>query len=457
MHGDSRLLLRAAMHTMLALLLMWICAPALPLDKVLGFGFTPEYLRIAEGIAETGHYQARLAEGVYLDAVYREPLYPFALAWILKHGGDFTLLQAAQRIAMAVALAIWGLFAHRRFGRLAAGLYYLLVASSVLPHFYTTLLYPYAFQFLLIGGGIRLLLAAAERGRTGYAAAAGLALGAACYERAAYMLLPACLAVLLLLFQRRPRFPWPAAAALVLASVAAIAPWLARNARHDVRGMHQRMGYQLGFTYGHLLQDPRTDLEREYRDSVAVFAGTFETYDANDQGTFHFMVHQVRQQGLSYPEADRLVADLLRPVLRSHPGAVIRNVVNNGLFFPSRLAGGELGRFRPYTYGWSPMRFYQRYAQRFVPTVADFLLLALVLTSAWRLRGTEWSFVLLALGTALYTLGVVGGIGTLDPRYRGAADALWYVLAAAQLAHWAGRLRSPTAPDRVPARPAGAC
>jgi len=416
-------------HIAVAALVVYLGAPSIALDKVVSFGFTPEYLRIAEGIVETGRYVARLSEGVYLDAVYREPLFPYVAAWCTRHGQPWQVLLLMQKACLALSLGLWGYLGARRLGISAAVCMYACVLMSTVPLFYAGLLYPYAFQFLLITGASLLLLRAVERNSWLAGALAGLLAGAACYERAAYSLLPPFLAAMLWLFRRSPRTPLIPLLAWMIVSFLVIQPWVSRNRQAGVSGMHQRMGYQLGFTYGHLPAAGASGDQAEFTAALQRHRDELGTFDANDVGTFDFLLQKVFHGGLTYAEADQLVSALMLERIKQHPGAVMKNVANNLLYFPSRLGNVELARFLPHSYGRSAMQYYDKFAIRHVPTLADFALLGLALFGAWRLRRQETALVLIGLGLAFYTLGVVAPIGLMEPRYRGAADAILYLLA----------------------------
>ena len=206
---------------------------------IYNFGFTAQYLAIANSTAALHRYSERLlppaplasttpvastvpvastapfaspakssppAQGKLITEVQREPLYPAALIFI-RHvlHVKYDYLHDFQLLAMIAALGLWGRLALREFGRCATISLYVLTLLCPIPAFYTWMLYPYSFQFFLVTLGAYLLVDAVRGGGIWTWIGAGVALGIAPYERGAYLALPIFMAVALLVVRKRFR------------------------------------------------------------------------------------------------------------------------------------------------------------------------------------------------------------------------------------------------------------
>jgi Dolichyl-phosphate-mannose-protein mannosyltransferase len=157
------------------------------------------------------------------------PGYAILLAAILKFSDDpQPALWFIQLVGDALAAVLVFLIAAELLPLLAALIGGLLVALS--PHlaYYSLILTPDSLAALLLLAGVYLLVRATRRPRLATVICAGAAVGLSCWLRAnAQALAPLLGLLMLLLFDRRRG--WRYAAALLLATVAVIAPITIRN------------------------------------------------------------------------------------------------------------------------------------------------------------------------------------------------------------------------------------
>jgi hypothetical protein len=222
-------------------------APAhFPPEKTLTFGFTPTYTEIAEASLASGRYSGRSTGVVGSndrigDEVQREPLYSAALVAMVKVGRSCLARLPYQRLAVAFTLYLWGLFAARNFGRAVMAAMFLLEIYAPASGFYVAVLYPYAFQFLLITCGTLATIRSLQTGRWHWFGVAGIVQRLACHERGAYLLLPLATgsaAVLLPLGGRRYVFH----SIIMVVAAAVVSPWLRRSSRYGRSGADGMLG-----------------------------------------------------------------------------------------------------------------------------------------------------------------------------------------------------------------------
>jgi hypothetical protein len=439
---------------LLALLWMLVAPARFRTETVPEFGFTYTYTQIADASLATGRYSGTLSGASnrnydspkIRDEVQREPLYPAALILLGKLGRPYTDILPFQRLAVAIALYLWGVFAARNFGRyVMAGMFFLETYAPA-PGFYVSVIYPYAFQFLLITCA---MLAAIQGLRTGswpWFLASGVAHGLACYERGAYILLPVAVAAGVLVLRPRPR-QTRQLGLMIVATALVVSPWLIRSARFGQTGMNGMLGYALGFSYGHLPSAEDTPFIREYDQSVSD--------RGNDAGTIGFMARVADRENISLPDVDRRVVRLVLKKMIHNPLGVIKVLALNVASLPARLTGVENSRFVASGYDRDPATYTRLYLFRRTPTIPDIIFFALAILALLEgIRQQSPAAIVVAL-TFVYTCLFICLLVYSDPRYRGAAEPALLVFACAKIQdlikqrRWPPRLWTPNARTRL--------
>ncbi len=431
----------------LLLVLAWGASNFILFPKsLLDFGFTPDYLKVASDTEESGRYTVRLPNylgrvdlaklpsgiGALISGktktiyeVQREPLYPFVLILIRHVTHDYTDIVWLQLLCMLLSLYMWGMFVLTRFGWKAGVVFFILLFLSTTMQFYISVLYPYAFQFLFITAATLALIQALENSRRMAYLVAGIAMGAAIYERGAYLALPYVLTGLLLLVAKRIHIKRRDLLLLPISSTLLIAPWIIRNYRLGTTGMNQMLGYTLGITYGDLVNNPGDPFSMTYESFVSSL-GT-------DEGSTNFIESQVLIGDKSYSWVDQHLASVVIKSMAGHYRLVIARIVHEMTLFPSRLVTFDLGKYQHVNLE-SPWDFYFVYVSRSAPSALDWIVFALSLCGllSGLVKGRPDAVVF--YGILFYTFFVSTTIIQFDPRYRGALDPILYALSGKAVA-----------------------
>lgn len=402
-----------------------------PKERLLQFGFTPAFTRIADVSLSEGRYATRLtkyanrptaADNILIDEVQREPLYPAALMLFKYFAKDYSFLVWLQLLCMIISLYLWGSFSFNRFGWPATIGFFLLMFGASAPMLYTSVLYPYTFAFLFITNALLLLSKGIDSRRVIHFVLAGLCLGGAIYERGVYLLFPAFVFVFLFALCKplgtRKLHLW----VFIISAYLLVAPWLLRNYLIGVYGMNQMAGYALGYTYGYLPGGESSDYKFRYERYIR--------HRGTDGGTLFFIGDEVLVGNGSYQLNDKKVAALVFKKIKANPKFVAKIIFKNLRYFPCRLLNADRGKFSPRTFDSDPMTFYRRYACRYKPTFFDFITLSLALLGLCVGLRQLQPFAIIGGLFLIYTVSFSTTIVTFDPRYRGASDAVLYFFAS---------------------------
>lgn len=427
---------------------------------LLKFGFTPQYLGIADTTIAKHRYTEELnvktadadthRRRVIVAEVQREPLYPAALIFADRVLGSYGALRYLQLFAMIASLWLWGRVAWRDFGPIAASSLYAFTFLCPIPAFYTSVLYPYSFQFFLVTLGAYLLINSVQGGGIWTWISAGAALGLAPYERGAYLALPVFIALALLIFRKRLGISPKRVAIFLLIALAVPSPWLLRNRAHGASGMNQMTGYSLGFTFGDLASEPRDDFERGYDQAVADH-GT-------DNGTLRYIQQNVAAGRGSFGAIDRRVARYVMRKCIANPSGATRLVALSVIGFPYRLCDPSLEHLRNSDH--IAAHYWKGYAVALGrpapgkprrPDAVDLALIAAALLGLGIMvrQNPQAGIVMLAL--LVYTVLFSTMIVTFDPRYRGAADPVLFIAAGVAISRGVSCVRClmPTGSEQI--------
>lgn len=402
------------------------------------FGLTSQFLRIADTTLEQGCYANRLSDGTVIPEVVREPLYAGVLMLARSARLNLRAIVLLQWLALGAAYYLWLRAVQARLGARHAVLVAAFLLLAPVPAFYASVLYPYAFQFLLLLAGLLSIDKALRSGRLAWYAAAGAFLAAACYERGGYLLLPVFLVVVLLAFRRRLGVRLSGLALMLLLFAAAVFPWLHRNAQLGVRGMNGMMGYTLGFTYGELPGGQTGALRERYDLNVETLT--------SDYGTWRTIEEEVMAGHGTWQEADRRVMQLVLGKIRANPWRAVERFLKNIVYAPSRLLDAEVPRFL--LGRGSAIDVHTHKAVMVVPRLPDLLVAAFALLGMLGVARRAPRLFWPGLAIALYLLLMSTTIVIFDPRYRNIADLVIYVCAAEGLLCILPR--APSTEDRAP-------
>ena len=425
-HAESMLprFFPAAHAFLLALAFLVALAGFRTFPDVMQFGFTPEFLRIAETSELEGHFREALAsqKGIVIDAIRRAPLYPFALIFSNRVLGSYEALRYVQFAALVLSFYLWGLAARAFLGWATALCFFVLLLGAAAPPFYASVLYPYTFQYLLASLAYLSLIYGLQRRTAGLVALAGLFAGLAMYEQATHLFLPAFVCSGLLIFRHRLRIDWRRPLLFVLIAYVTASPWLLRNASLGSFGMNAKLGYALGWTYGHLKTSSPT----------APYARRFDQLvhrHGSDIGTLVFIEEQIGREGSTYAQADRKVVSIVVEKMRENPRHVVRSIQQNLRRFPSGLV--KLKATFLYADGHPPFaRWFLEFVRGRVSILDWVVFFAFIpgTVLAWRVRP---AFALVSASIVTYTmLTTIPLVRFYDNRYRGFAGAIILLLAA---------------------------
>ncbi len=399
-------------------------------QEIKNFGFTPKYIDVAITTKNTGSYSSHLtfdysfkeevdtSKDYIVDEVQREPLYPFSLMIIDYLGYDMVDLVFIQMVIMVVTIWLWGLFIYKFFGRaVTVTFFFALYLSSIIP-FYTTILYPYAFQFFLFSTTFWLLTIGYKKDKWIYFLLASIVCGVGIYERGAYLLLPVFLYGVLVIFNYLKYVQVNLKYLLIfpLLTYIIVSPWILRSIKYGGMTMNQMSGYTLGYTYGKLESNTSTDYEREYERHIDEFGV--------DGGTIGFIEYQIAKNGLTYTEADKVVADIAVEKMVNNKKSVIYRVLLNWLNYPSRLGSGYLQVEK------SQMHLretYDSYVSLDNSTVIDW---GVFLLSLFGIIVFVWKKEMIGILSGifvLYNIAFSTIIVIFGPRYRGMTDIIFYL------------------------------
>ena len=212
------------------------------------------YLTYAVAIDRTGGLPVWAHDGVPIPTAYRAPGFPALLAAVRAVAGpELGPLRIAQALVGVVLVALVGVVAAQLWGR-RAGLAALALAavSPPLVLFGASLVSEPLYAALETAAMAAALRARRERHHPlGWALATGALGGAAALTRPAGLVLLPALALVALPRGRPGRARLGAALAVVLAGVAVVSPWTARNARvlHAFVPVSTEAGNTLAGTY----------------------------------------------------------------------------------------------------------------------------------------------------------------------------------------------------------------
>jgi hypothetical protein len=389
-------------------LVFWHHFPVFP---DVAFGFTPDFVKIFEGISATGHYMRQLGDGRYIPETIREPLYPYALLAADQILGSYARLVYFQQLAIVAVGLTWIFAAWNWLGALwALGLAGLIFLNQPL-FLYAAILYPYAFNVLFLSTALFFAVQLLFRQQLRWAVGAGLMFGLAAYERGSLALLPFflvfCLVGLPSLVSRK------ALLALILTYGLCVSPWLARNASFGIIGMHGMMGQILGYTYGDIVvtESDRTaaapepdpyGLRADYVDHLRR-----ETADA---GSWSFL-HELEARGRSTAEINRILIFYVGQAVRGNPRAAARIILRNLAWFPCRLAQIRI----PSESTWS---YYLNNAYVTDPSLADYAILAGGLAGLGLMACNREPILAVFLPAMFYLVAINLPLVVFDPRYR---------------------------------------
>ncbi len=406
-------------------------------QDILGFGFTPKFTDIASTTEETGVYSSHLIyssmyfdqsmanNGCIIDEVQREPLYPIALILIKKLGFDYASLVYVQLFFYILSLFIWSVFCKKLLGNQVAGIVLLFALFSTVMPFYVSVLYPFAFQLFFLSIAFWTFTLGLDSRRWFWFVISGVAVGASCYERGMYILLPFFMAALLAFEMRDAKLNLAKQLVFFLIPFfLTISPWLARNTALGVHGMSQVAGYTLGLTYSKALNLPvDNELEQSYVKNITQFGP--------DGGSLGFIDHQILAGTGSYVEMDKWIAKLITQAIAKQPLEILIKVVRNVAKYPSKL--NPLSKFGEH--GNQPTSFYHCCATVSAPSLLDVLIFGcgvagLTVLSLRQYTLAKLGLVFLAFNMIFTTLLVV-----FDPRYRGIVDFIIYSAAGFYIVH----------------------
>jgi 4-amino-4-deoxy-L-arabinose transferase-like glycosyltransferase len=402
-------------------------------ENVIDFGFTYTYTQIADASIATGRYSGTLAGASshnyesprISDEVQREPMYPAALIAVRKLGGSYIDVLPFQRIALGIALYLWGVFAARQFGRLVMAGMFVMEIYAPAPGFYASVIYPYAFQFLFMTCAMLTAIQGLRTRAWYWFLLSGIAQGLACYERGAYLFLPLALGTAMFaLLPRDRRGAWRYGA-MAAAAALVVAPWLVRSSRLGQTGMNGMLGYALGFSYAHLPSSQDTPFIQEYDESVRK--------RGNDAGTISFMARVADRENVSLSEIDHRMVGVLLDKMVHNPWGVFKVLAINVATLPCRLTGVDNSRFISTQYDRDPMTYMRTYLNRRIPTIPDLVFFALaVLGMAEGLRKRDPSAIVVTT-TYVYTCLFICVLVFADPRYRSATEPALLIFACAKI------------------------
>lgn len=386
----------------------WFRIPALS-ETV--FGFTHDFLSIADTIDQTGTYSVQLNNGRIIPETLREPLYPYALVAAKTILGSYTYIAPIQATVAVAVFLTWVFVTWRLLGFVwSLGMAALIYLNPAL-FFYSAVLYPYAFNVFLLSTGFLFLWLLLARRNTRWAVAAGFAFGLMAYERGSLALLPFFLGFCLLWFpslvSRR------ALLALVLTHALCIGPWLARNASLGIVGMHGMMGEIIGYTYGDLVvaENDRTAAAPE-KDPFGFRQGYVEAIrlDGTDVASWG-LVHGLEEEGWTQARINRVLTFYVTQAIRHQPGAALRIVLHNLYWFPSRM----IKMWVPLNDPWD---FYVANAQAKDPTRGDWLVVIGCIMGLALMAANREPLLAIILPFLFYMVPINVLLVVSDPRYR---------------------------------------
>lgn len=387
-------------------------------DSLLTFGFSPKYLNIAETSLNVGSYSSQLIYSqnqTVIPEVQREPLYPAILMLLSIMGFEPTAVVILQIAALTISYLLFLHTTLKFLGRASAVVYSILAVAVPTLLFYSSVLYPFSFQLLFISSTLFLLMPLDTYFYLRHILA-GVCMGLAIYERGSYILLPLFITIICFIAKHHIKLPTRGMVVFTIIAYLFIAPWLLRNLSINTTGMNQVVGYSLGYTYGNLPTVKTTPESVDY--------DRYLNNHGSDLGTLLFIEDKVTD-GLSYTEADKLVAGIAISKITQNPLAASTRALQSLYLFPSRI-----GNINPVRDVNSVLKTYQNDVSTTLPTAIDFAVLIGALIALYNLIKVKSSLGLLWGSVFIYTVAINTLPVAFDVRYRGPLDLIIYSLFA---------------------------
>lgn len=260
------------------------------------------------------YWAGEIASGSWPDMpAYRTPMYPLWLAAVLSIAGDsaHTVLIAQHMLGIATAAACWWL------GRVAFGARVGLV-SGLLVAIDPWLLAIASFALSdILCIALPLVALSADAGKPGWARStvAGVLVGAAVLTRpTAIAWLPGVLTLALIAPAPRFRLRWLRAAAVSLAMMATLVPWIALNASRGVVGVAETQGLAL---WGGLARSGQLDQDFTLPESLAPLADPLFQPTPSERDVMRFYNRVGTTEAVNRTE---LLSAWARSSVRTNPG-----------------------------------------------------------------------------------------------------------------------------------------
>ena len=384
------------------------------------FGYTSKLIKAGEVVETLGWGSEAVHGDILVSPIQREPLYTFFLNLFSSDNYNYVIF--LQWIALALAWFLWGRIILQKFGWVTTGFFLIFILLAPIPALFSSVLFPYAFNFLFLTAALVSLLRGMENKHWAWFLASGLGFGLAIYERSTYLLLPLFLLIVLILFRKKVSLPIRFPILMFVTSVVIILPWIVYMRTFGVLGMNQMTGFTLGFAYGSLSSPEST----EYIDSFDFFVRQF----GGDWGTQSFYREEFVKNQISYLDSEKTVTSLVLQKMKNNPAQVLKTIIINVAAFPTRLMSIETGRYLEFSVRGSPSVYRQNFARPVPPSFLDLVIFIFAFIGTFRLYKQHKPLALLVGILFVYILAFSTTIVLFDPRYRGPLDALIYLAAA---------------------------
>lgn len=429
--------------SIIALLVIWLLTlPKFSSKDILSFGFTPQFLNIANSTLTNRHYSEVLSNKKVISEVQREPLYPMALLTSKLVYKNFTSLICIQMVIMISGFFFWITFLRNRYNNYLMCFFFgIILFFAPALSFYPVVLYPYSFQIFFVILALIFLVYAIDLNSLKLYSLSGLCLGMGMHERGSYLLLPPFIFVGLLVFSKlslvrieKKKLIW-----FLMTCFIVITPWLLRNYQHKVLGLNAMTGYTLGYTYGNIADKmPSNDRFLNHYNEYVKQYGT-------DGGTLNYISDNIVFHNMTYSAADKRVTHIVLKKMLSNPQEVLRIIIDNCRVFPCRLVENvrftsavDNNKANSFNSGDPALqkalrnglfRFYVDYVNHREANLIDLSIFLLFIIGIVYLINKRDVFALVSVIFFSYMLIVNTTMVIFDPRYRGPLDLVIYSFA----------------------------